>query len=158
MMMLERREKPQRQTAGEDRVRCRGRTRAAKAQRLRGFRLPGCSSLVEGCALLLLLANISTRELDCLDRLRRIERPERKYQNARARRSRKVSPSTNNTNKPKNLPRKCNTTSRTCTDMHPPFRRTLLLHTPAYHPSRINASRNKADPLLPTTPHRNTAW
>jgi hypothetical protein len=29
---------------------------------------------------------------------------------------------------------------------------------PTYHPSRITASRNKALPWHPTTPHHNTAW
>ena len=60
-MLSERCEEPRRRIAEEDRVHCRERARVVRAQRLRGFRLPGCSSLVEGCALLLLLAKIVNR-------------------------------------------------------------------------------------------------
>ena len=67
VMLSERCEEPQRRIAEEDRVHCRGRARVVKARRLRVFQLPGCSSLAEGCALLLLLANNPTRELHCLD-------------------------------------------------------------------------------------------
>jgi hypothetical protein len=52
---------PQRRIAEEDCVHCRERARVVRAQRLRGFQLPGCSSLAEGCALLLLLAKIVNR-------------------------------------------------------------------------------------------------
>jgi len=54
-MMSQRCGETRRQTAGEDRVRCHGRARVAKVQDLRQSQLPCCPSLVEGCALLLLL-------------------------------------------------------------------------------------------------------
>lgn len=55
VMMSERCEERQKQIAGEYRAHCRERARVVKERRLRRFQLPGCSSLVKGCALLLLL-------------------------------------------------------------------------------------------------------
>ena len=124
-MLSEKCEEPQRQTAEEDRVHCHGRARAVREQRLRGFQLPGCSSLVTGCALSMLILLklawnlIASRTAlgleEKIESRESVQKEEVEMQGLAEIRVVTISPSKNNTNKPKTYRARCNTTSRTYT-------------------------------------------
>lgn len=150
VMMSERCEERRRQIAGEDRAHCRERVRVVKERHLRRFQLPGCSSLVKGCALLLLLMWTPLAcwtDLTLPMRKKNVQKKEDEMQGpADVIGKNNQSFQRRTTNKPKTyranaIPPHAHV--QVCTHH---FAR-LLLRMPAYHPSRINASETKAVPL-----------